>query len=325
LEIDLESLIWQKIELSWSSTGAWPEYIELLHLAFTSGGKANESPGRHSSRWALLPALCCQAAGGDPNWTDDIAAAWLLFYIAADLMDSVEDQDEPDPWWAELGPGGALNAATGLFFGASRALSRVYQREETRSYAADLVDDFQKSFFIMSGGQHRDLTLSELTLEQYWDIAESKSGEFFALACRSGARLGSMDGDCLEHFSRFGSQLGILVQLLDDLEDIKELPKLVVSGNSAGIIRSLPVVYALGVSPAPVQNRLIECLQVAHKERQAAEEALDLIENSGVVLYLMTEIERHKHLALKSLELAEPLSPAGEKLAEYIRKLSEPE
>jgi len=325
LEIDLESLIWQKIELSWSNTGAWPEYIEFLRLALTSGGKVNESPGRHSSRWALLPALCCQAAGGDPSWTDDNAAAWLLFYVAADLMDSVEDQDEPDPWWVGLGSGGALSAATGLFFGASRALSRIYHREETRSCAVDLVEGFHKSFFIMSGGQHRDLTLSEITLEQYWDIAESKSGEFFALACRSGARLGSDDTVRLGHFSQFGSQLGILVQLLDDLDDIKELPKLVVSGNSAGIFRSLPVVYALEVSPAPVQNRLKECLQVAHQKQQAAEEALEMIEKSGVVLYLMTEIERHKHLSLQSLELAEPLSPAGEKLAEYICKLSKPE
>jgi hypothetical protein len=44
------------------------------------------------------------------------AAAWLLFYAAAHLMDSLEDRDDPDPWWQALGPSAAINIATGLYF-----------------------------------------------------------------------------------------------------------------------------------------------------------------------------------------------------------------
>ncbi|HSF81459.1 MAG TPA: hypothetical protein VLA49_09505, partial [Anaerolineales bacterium] len=68
---------------------------------------------------AGLPALCCQAAGGKPAWADAVTAAWLCFYQAAHLMDSLQDQDEPEPWWTEAGPGVALNVASGLYFSAA--------------------------------------------------------------------------------------------------------------------------------------------------------------------------------------------------------------
>lgn len=248
-----------------------------------------------------------------------------MFYLAADLMDSVEDQDEPDPWWAELGPAVAINVATGLYFSAARSLSRVYRHEVIKSFADELIDDFHTSFIRMCGGQHRDIITPEPTLEQYWKTAESKSGTFFALACRSGARLANADRQILRDFSRFGHHLGVLVQILDDLEDIQNLSGSTLAKKSSGIYRSLPVAYTLDVSPHPVQIRLKECLRVSSHDPQASQEAFELIEQSGVVLYLMTEIERHKQLAYDYLGRIGPGSSAVEALTEYIRRLGPPE
>jgi len=140
------------------------------------------STGEESSRWALLPGLCCQAAGGDPQWADDVAAAWLLYYVAADLMDTVEDRDEPDLWWAEMGPGFALNVASGLFFSASQALNHLHIQQETHVAASAITENFNRSFLKMCGGQHTDLVQPEPTLTQYWETVAGKSGTFFTLA-----------------------------------------------------------------------------------------------------------------------------------------------
>ena len=321
MENELLRSIWQRIELSWAETNACPEYIEFARLALSGERRAGEVTTGGSSRWALLPGLCCQAAGGDPLWADDIAAAWLMFYLAADLMDSVEDQDEPDAWWADYGPAAAINAATGLFFAASRSLNRLYHREEFVSCASELVEGFHTSFIRMCGGQYQDMTISEPSLEQYWKIAESKSGTFFFLACRSGARLAIDDKDRLDCFGSFGNHLGLLIQVLDDLDDLHGLSVAVLPKKSSFMFHSLPVVYALNVVPPPTSRRLKECLLEASHNDHSSQEAYDILENSGVVLYVMTEIEHHKKKAIECLESASPQSPAGEKLVELINRL----
>ena len=69
-------------------------------------------------------------------------------------------------------------------------------------------------------GQHRDLSIEHLNLEHWSQIAAAKSGEFFSLACRSGARLGKIDQRRIAGYSTFGFHLGMMLQILDDLVDL---------------------------------------------------------------------------------------------------------
>ncbi len=163
-----------------------------MRLALTGKQGSNEKDSK-VSRWASLPGLCCQAAGGEAEWADDVTLAWLLFYAAADLMDSVQDQDEPDEWWQEKGPGAALAAASGLYFSGSFALDQLNRKEETAQAAPGVITDFYHTFLTMTSGQYQDLTAEAATLEDYWRQAASKSGAFFQLACLAGARLASSD------------------------------------------------------------------------------------------------------------------------------------
>ena len=279
-------------------------------------------PERDPARFALLPGLCCQAAGGDPGWAADLAAAWLLYYSAAHVFDSVEDQDQPEAWWAASRPGVAINVATGLLFSASLGLQRLFEHQQTHQVAHLVIQDFNQSLLVMSSGQHADLVNPLPGLEQWLEIAGAKSGEFFALACRSGARLATDDLARLKGFSDFGRHLGILLQILDDLEDLKpgsgaEMPDL-----SPRIGRSLAVAYALDVLPSPAQQTLRECLQTLRDDQQAAGELIQLLDRSGAALYLTTEIERQLRLGFKALEEAVPVTPAGDILASLLRELA---
>ncbi len=270
---------------------------------------------------ALLPGLCCLAAGGEASWADHVAAAWMLFYAAADIMDSLQDQDDPANWWADLGPAAALSASTGLFFSAASLLDQTRTLLATRKTAPELIRDFYGCFMIMSSGQYLDLRHSEPTIDQYWEIASAKSGAFFSLACRSGARLALGDDPSIENFGQFGHHLGLLLQILDDLGDLQFLTQTAAYFQIEKLTRSLPVIYTMQMVPPPTKEQLRTCLLNASNDTQAANEAFHIIEGSGAVIYLLSEIERNKSLAAHNLSRSGAQSPAREVLQSYLERL----
>jgi geranylgeranyl pyrophosphate synthase len=249
-----------------------------------------------------------------------------LFNIAAHVFDSVEDQDKPDSWWQEIGPAAGLNAASGLFFTAALALNRLYQYQREREAVQEINQRFFTQLMQMSAGQHRDLTLKHLTLKNYWEIAAGKSGKFFSLASWAGARLACRDEQRLQGFESYGHHFGMLIQLLDDLQDFRE------NQNQAGgscesksIIRSFASAYALDVFSGEEKNRLIKLLdQLANNpevEPQVGSDALEMIESSGAALYLAIEVERHRGLALAALDRAQPALSEREQLIALLPDL----
>ena len=242
--------------------------------------QAGDSPPRHS--WLSLPGLCCQAAGGNPQEGDRAAAAWALLYTAAHLFDSVQDGDPADPWWQPLGPGPAINVATGLLTSAWLVLDQLGLQ---RPVVQQLIQDAQATVLQMASGQHLDLTESRPSLRTAWAIAEAKSGAFFGLACQSGARLASAPQPVIDHYREYGLNLGLIVQIGDDLEDIQ-----------AG--RSLP--------PLPMAY----CMEMASGA-----------DDSGVHLYLATKLALFRARALEALDAAGAAQPAKDQLTGLIRSL----
>ncbi|TEU11873.1 MAG: hypothetical protein E3J21_22545 [Anaerolineales bacterium] len=246
----------------------------------------------------LLAILCCEAAGGDEDQATTIAAAWFLLYLAAKVLDDVEDDDTPLTPWSAIGVPQAINAATGLIFVSQLALARLPLMGADRELALSLLEDFNRTTLRMCAGQHADLTEgSNLCLERCLSIAGAKSGEFFALACRAGALLGT---DEVAPYSEFGYNLGVLIQICDDFEGLWN-PQ----GRSdlAAGKRTLPVIYALTVAPPNVREHLERLLVKANGEREAEEEARGVITELGAPHYLLIEAQvrrRRAEAALRS-------------------------
>jgi geranylgeranyl pyrophosphate synthase len=272
----------------------------------------------------MLPGLCCQAAGGEARLADPVAAAWLLFYAAAHLMDSLEDQDDPDPWWAELGMGSAINVATGLYFSACLALQELNSMPVDSQTARQATGQVLRPFLVMCSGQHQDLIQPPLTLEQYWRIASAKSGAFFAMACQVGARLATSRVEITNGFRQFGLHLGLLLQILDDLQDYKELSESHRLANPRSLARSLPAVYVREVGSTQAIERFDLLLPQAHINPEAVAELIQIIEQHGGVLYLSVELDKHYDLALAGLDSAGAQSPARETLVSAINQLHSP-
>lgn len=316
--------ILDRLESVWTESGTWSSFIEDMCRTLSQLQSKSSKTGNRSASLILLPGLCCEAAGGNPSWADELAAAWYLFYVAADIMDKIEDQDEIEPWLNDLGIGRILNLASGLYFSASSILNSLCHRQATKLAAAEVIRDVHNGFLKMCGGQHRDLVWAQPSLNQFWEIAAAKSGSFFSIPCRAGARLATDEALRIDGFDRFGHHLGILIQLCDDLEDLRYLREDKTKDEWFKLDKTLPFIYAREVLSPSKRICLQKCMQDSVEVGEAAEEVFEIINECGTVLYLNVEIERHREAALNGLAQAEPLSVPGEKLVDLLGSITPP-
>lgn len=261
------------------------------------------------------------AAGGELESTLEISAAWLLIYTAAHVADTIEDGDQ-DPKISNLGgTGAAINAANGLFLSAIGHLQSLQFKSYPDIVAAEITSDFLDTILVMTSGQHLDLTFSQLNLDLWWQIAESKSGSFFSLACRSGARLGESEPEAIQAFSEYGFHLGLMLQILDDLADFQLLSKSTELISPAFFRGSLATAYASDVLPDTIKDEFIQLTNIQKPDRDLTDKLIDIYDSCGAGLYMMTELEKHLDLGKTCLAEAEARSPAGDYLAVLLDEL----
>lgn len=289
----------------------------MRHIALSQ--KENEN----NLRWASLPVLCCQAAGGEPEKALPVAAAWYLFYLAAGIMDSVEDGDPPAAWWEEAGPGFALSIATGLYFSANLALNRLEEAGSSPSVARQVRRGVLDRFFEMGAGQHDDIHQPAPDLAQYWQVARKKSGAFFETATWAGARLAVRQKNKIQGYSQFGMSVGLIIQILDDLHDYLQLQQREVGASDVDLKRSLPSVYIHEVAPAPVVasfDRLVDS-KMSPAQVEAIFKMVDLYGGSD---YIKNKLDGLYQSAVASLDQAEARGPARGEMIELLNTLHSP-
>jgi geranylgeranyl pyrophosphate synthase len=186
-----------------------PPYRAALVAALTARGNIlSETP---DARWARLVWTCGVAADGDPRQAVPVAAAVELFMVALDLLDDAEDGEETLVG-AALGPARALNVSTGLLLLAQRGLLST-----GGAFAVDLLLD---AGLQACGGQDADLMprpARDVGVEEALGITAGKSAPLTAAACRLGALAAGGDVATQERYARFGSYLGMVAQLTNDI------------------------------------------------------------------------------------------------------------
>lgn len=169
----------------------------------------------------------------------------------------------------------------------------------------------------MAQGQAADLAWDERTstLNMYWRVAGSKSGEFFALACRAGAMLGTNGQAEVDSLAAFGYHLGVLVQLSDDWQALREPRSL---GDLTTLGRTLPVVYALEVTPPESRERLHTLLRAVADDPATLPQLQAALVDSGALHYSALQAARQHYLARKSLLSLTHPSVAQHELLEML-------
>jgi geranylgeranyl pyrophosphate synthase len=318
--------IQEKIETIWTAAEVWPGLLEGMRQSIPYSGKENIDDIRPRVWAPLLPGLCCQAAGGELEWSITVSAAWTIYHVAAHLLDNIADQDEPEPWWATWDTGLAINVATGLIISASWTLNSLYSESPSHRAASDLVAEFHKQLVTISSGQHVDLLDKEPTTEKWWHVASAKAGAPFALACWAGARLATNEPSYLEGFRLFGHHLGLIVQVLDDARDF--LPG---GHNRQNKDKkplspwSLPIAYAMEVLPTEKRQDLSRHLSALHHDPGERDQIMEIVELSGASLYIETFLNIHFEKAVNSIDKVAVPGLAKDRLVQTVTRLIDPD
>lgn len=175
---------------------------------------------------SLTFLLACAHGRPDPRACAHVGAFCMLYILALDLFDDVQDDDLAGKPHADAGSAIAINSAIALSFLAQRELHAALPSLPSSRHQRALLDVADRTGLAAVAGQHRDLlgSAGASTPAEVLAMQQAKTSSVILLA-ECGALLAGGDDTVRAHHRHIGEQLAQLVQVRDDLRDIyaKEL------------------------------------------------------------------------------------------------------
>lgn len=265
----------------------------------------------------LRPVLCvlaCEATGGDPWQALPAASAVELIHNFSLVHDDIQDGSPTRrgrrALWDICGVAQGINVGDGLFVLARLALHRLIDRgvPPLRCQAATLALD--RACLALCEGQFCDISFEDrldVNLEQYLSMIRQKTAALLAASTQLGATVATDDPDMIDHYYRFGENLGMAFQIQDDI--LGAWGQEHVTGKSSATDlrdkkKTLPVVYALNYPDerAAAQQLAELYAQPGPLDDKAIRSALTILEQAGARQYATEMAERYYHQALESLD-----------------------
>lgn len=164
--------------------------------------------------------------------------------------------------------------------------------------------DLGSALFAMCDGQNQEEALRyrlDATRSDVEQVAALKTGALLESACRIGARLGGCTEDQVLALGVFGRELGVLLQILDDVLDVvcDETTMGKPTGNDfASGILTLPTVLALGAGHSNASR--MRSLFVAGVSESATDEARAIVLESGAIAQTVAIAHQHAQRAAEA-------------------------
>jgi geranylgeranyl pyrophosphate synthase len=241
----------------------------------------------------ILPIACAGAVGGNPQRALSVATACGLLIVAMRWFDDVQDRDRRESLWDEIGPGRAINMAAA---GLSAAWYTLAKDEELPKAA---LIAFGKYTIELAHGQDIDLKGGVArTLDDYWRLMRGKTGAALALGCEVGALAACPDNKVgAEACGRFGAHMGVLLQILDDLDGTFHPDG--IGDLHAGKI-TLPVLYGLAIDH-PARDELAGIVHGGH-QAEYGKRVRAILESIDTREFLVWNAFEERRLALACLQ-----------------------
>ncbi len=286
---------------------------------------ALSQPGKQLRPCLLL--LSCEAVGGDPEQALDGALAIEVIHNFTLVHDDIMDHDElrrgrptvHHRWDENV----AILAGDALLVLGYALLARVDSR-----HLPAILRTFSSAILDICEGQALDKefeTRVEVSLAQYYEMIEKKTGRLFELACQAGAMLGGGEEQTSAALACYGAQVGRAFQLQDDLLDLlgeeKTIGKDVASDLEEGK-KSFLIAHARHTA-SPTQLMTLAALterRPIEKERLTA--IIALFEEIGTLAAARAEISRCLEKARSNLKVL-PQNPAARDLEAFIGAIAE--
>ncbi|NEC89686.1 polyprenyl synthetase family protein [Streptomyces sp. SID12501] len=264
---------------------------------------------------------CARAVSGEAGVASSLPAAVAveLVHDFSLLHDDVMDGDlvrrHRPTAWKVYGVGHAILAGDALLALAVNVVG-----------GAPLTVVLSEMLLELCAGQVRDLECeqrSDIPVEEGLLLAEEKTGALLGAACQLGALSAGAEPDTAALYRRFGRELGVAFQLIDDVLGLTGVPGRTGKPVGADLLRrkkSLPVLAAM----ASDASRRAEIFRVYGREGalgdRDVERLLRLIEEAGGLAWARAEADRRLNTALELLREA-GAAPAEERKLRALAEL----
>ncbi len=246
-------------------------------------------PGKRTRPCLLL--LVCEAVGGDWHAALPAAAAVELLHNFSLIHDDIEDSSPlrrgRPTVWSLWGIPHAVNVGDIMFSHAYLAISRLRERGfsvETTQTAFALLN---RVCVCLCQGQYLDLQFedrAQVDLPLYMNMIEGKTAALIACAAETGALLGGASRATIEHYRRFGHELGLGFQIIDDILGIWGDPQ--ITGKPAcddlrTKKKTFPVLHAMDVEKGQGKTGMRDLYARKELRDEDVETMLAILEETG--------------------------------------------
>lgn len=273
----------------------------------------------------LLVLLTTEAAGGDWHSALPGAAAVELIHNFSLIHDDIEDNSPlrrgRPTLWARWGIPQSINTGDAMFTLAHLALLRL-EETSNRTITLKAINVLQQTCLHLTQGQYLDISYEEkktLPIKAYWPMVRGKTSALISACTEIGALVADAKDDTREAYRRFGRDLGLAFQVLDDILGIWGDAGKIGKSNASDLVagkKSLPVLYGLAQKGDFAQRWLAGPILSEDVPAIAAQ-----LESEGARDYAQTEANHLTDSALNALEQAQPQGTAGKALIQLAHKL----
>ncbi|CKW55529.1 polyprenyl synthetase [Mycobacterium tuberculosis] len=221
------------------------------HLGWWNADRSTAAGSSGKYFRAALVYAAAAACGGDVGDATPVSAAVELVHNFTLLHDDVMDGDATrrgrPTVWSVWGVGGAILLGDALHATAVRILTGLTDE----CVAVRAIRRLQMSCLDLCIGQFEDCLLEgqpEVTVDDYLWMAAGKTAALTGCCCALGALVANADDATIAALERFGHELGLAFQCVDDLIGIWGDPGVTgkpVGNDLARRKATLPVVAAL--------------------------------------------------------------------------------
>jgi len=160
-----------------------------------------------------------------------------------------------------------------------------------------------------------DVTPPSVAIEQYLYKIGCKTAALFEAACKAGIAVAGGSNEQIEALGRFGYDLGLAFQIVDDVLDFtgdeRTLGKPAGNDLREGTI-TLPLIYAVDAGGGP---DLAEIIDLQSPDEERIRWAIDQVRRLGGAARALVDARRYAESAMASLDIF-PDSPAKHALGE---------
>lgn len=202
---------------AWPSTSAPPRLVEAMNYSLKAGGKRLRP---------MLVFAACEAVGGDLHEAMPVAAAFELVHTYSLIHDDLPAMDDDDLRRGMPTCHKAFDEATAILAGDAMntyAFQTILEgvSDPVKAGAAALELARAAGLEGMVGGQMADLESegAEADIERLRYIHAHKTGALITAAVVCGGIVGGADGAVLSRLRRYGQQVGLAFQVVDDILD----------------------------------------------------------------------------------------------------------